>query len=379
MPNTPKELYDYAIVGGGISGLSHAYHLAREGKSVLLLDAENCLTNASFNSTAIVSHDPDANWEEIIDAFGMEGAREIWRLSELSLKKLTEYAQNASPRFASRRLPAYIFAPSAEHAKELREQAELYKKLGGRATYHADGSAVHPLFHSFIALEEEGQTNNQAILRTLIKMAKRHGAKIVTHHPVEKLALGNTGVELVAKGTLFRAKEVILATGESSKLYPAAPQTHKKRTFVISFEKDRIPKPFKNSVVWDVEEPYHYIRAFRGRVLWVGGADVFERDYSPKKDYYAALEKYAREKLRLDSSFKRSGEWSGTFYPSGTKTDLPFVGRIDNSPVHVSYGFGGTGILMSFISGHLFSQWARGKETQYKKYFAPSPSRRSRS
>lgn len=371
MPKTPDKKYDYLIVGGGISGLSHAYHLTREGYSVLVLDSENCLSNASFNSTAITSHDPDAHWDAVIKQFGIEGARDIWKLSEISLKQLRDYASKASPHFAARRLPAHIFSQSPEKTAELREQFELYKKLGAKASFEEGHTSVHSSFHSVLTVADEGQSNNQAILKSFVKIVKRQGGKILTYHPVEKIDASSGAVVVTTKnGAIFHGKEVIVATGASSGLVPGAPSTDKKRTFVLAFDKKQIPKPFKNSVMWDIEEPYHYIRSFRGRIVWVGGSDVYEKEYDPKKNYYAAVEKFAREKLGLDASYKHSGEWSGTFYPGG-KLGLPYIGRIKNSPVHISYGFGGTGILTSFISGFLFTEWLRGRETQYKKFFAP--------
>ncbi len=369
--NIQAKIYDYVIVGGGIAGLSAGYHLAKDGYSVAVLDRENNKNNASFNSTAIMSHDPDADWEAIIGRFGIEGARDIWKLSEFSMKTLTEYADAASPSFISKRMPSHIFSYTKEQDEELAEEYELYKKLGARATFTKDGSSIFKNFRACMTVEEEGQTNNQAILKTLVRMVKKHGGKILNFHVATAVNVVGHGVDVVCEnGAIISGKEAIVATGEASLVPEVMGKTEKKRTFVLAYEKHQIPKPFRGSVMWDIGEPYHYMRSFHGRIVWIGGEDVYEKDYDPKKNYIAPLEKFAHEFLEFDSSYKRAFDWTGTFYPP--EMGLPFISRVKDTPVWVSLGFGGTGILMSFISGYLIASWKAGKEAKYKEYFALS-------
>ncbi len=369
MPKSKEQLYDYAIVGGGIAGLSTAYHLAKNGKTVLVLDRGNCLENASFNSTAITSHDPDAEWEEVIEKFGIEGAREIWKLGETSMKLLAEYAHRVNPHFVAKRMPAHIFSHDPKTDERLREQHELYKKLGGRVAWMEDGSVLHQNFRKVLTIEDDGHSNNQAILKTLIRMVKYHGGKILIHHEVADVALdGAVSRVRAVNGAEFTAKHVVFSTGEALVHPKLAGLTTKKRTFIVAFEKKKIPKPFRGSVLWDIDSPYHYLRAFRGRVMWVGGNDILDSAYDTKKEYYAPVETYAREVLGFDDSYKRAYEWTGTFYP--TKLGLPFIGPIEGTPWFVNLGFGGTGILMSFVSGYLLERWMNGKETHLGSYFS---------
>ncbi|MES2953387.1 MAG: FAD-dependent oxidoreductase [Patescibacteria group bacterium] len=371
--NSSKEIvYDYAIVGGGIAGLSTAYHLVRDGHSVVVFDRDNCLSNASFNSTAITSHDPDCDWDKVIEKFGIEGARDIWKLGEHSMKMLAEYAHKVNPHFVAKRLPAHIFSTSAKMDEIVASKYELYKKLGGHATLIKEGSTIFKTFRTVLTVEAEGQSNNQALLKTLVRAVKYHGGKILTYAPVSEVKEEKGASTIVYKeGDSLRAKKVLFATGEGA-LHPALMGlTVKRRTFVMAYDKQDIPKPFRGSVLWDMADPYHYIRSFRGRTVWVGGSDILDSDYDPKKDdsYYGAVDKFAHDTLLFDSTYKKSGQWSGTFYPA-KDIEVPYIGEIPGSSNYANLGFGGTGILMSFVSGYLFASWAKGKETGYKKYFA---------
>jgi len=364
----PKgEPYDFLIVGAGIAGLSSAYHLAKDGYRVLVLERSNSKDNASFNSTAMMCHDPDVDWQDVVARFGESGARDIWDVSELGFRELIRYAHEQKPGFTAKRTPSHIFSNSPERSVELRAQYELYKKIGADATFTENGATISPAFGSAVTVDNDGVTNNQAILRTLTERVRKMGGMVMHEHPVDTLSFESGVAEASVAGKIFRGKEAIIATGDQT-LAPDLPKTKTLRTFVVGFEKHGMPALLHNSILWDNDEPYHYIRSFKGSVLWVGGEDVAESEYDAKKDYYAPLEAFAKEKLGVDPSYKRISEWSGTFYP--TATGVPCIGKVPDRPLHVAYGFGGTGVVMSFVSGYLLSSWMKGEHVQYQKLFS---------
>src|SRR5262245_34173491 len=66
---------DVCVVGAGFSGLSAAYFLAREGKSVVVLDSRNVAAGDSGNTTAHVTAALDRRFSELESAHGLEHAK----------------------------------------------------------------------------------------------------------------------------------------------------------------------------------------------------------------------------------------------------------------------------------------------------------------
>lgn len=363
---------DFIVIGAGIAGLSCAYHLTKDGYSVMVFEKSDGKDNASYASTAEMNHDPDASWDRIISKFGIRGARYIWKLSEFSAQKLTKFAHRpGSEHFSTKRVPAHIFTYDQKGVTLLKKRFELYKKIGAQVTFTENAKSLHKNFRSSITIKNEGATNNQALLIALRAATHEQGGKVIYKTPVVDLKVNKRGVEVrTKKGNIFHTKHVILATG-GIELINLPVKIGRERTFVVSYKKRNMDKLFSSSLLWDTAEPFHYIRSFVGKRLWVGGEDVAEESYTPSSDkrHIAALDKYSREVLALDSSYvlEKKKSWSGVFFP--TARGLPYIGDVAGTPIKLALGFGGTGILMSFVSGYLIASWLKKKEMKYKPLF----------
>ena len=66
---------DVAIVGAGISGITAAYLLSKEGLKVALLEAGNVLNGTTGHTTAKLTAQHSIIYDELINHFGIEKAR----------------------------------------------------------------------------------------------------------------------------------------------------------------------------------------------------------------------------------------------------------------------------------------------------------------
>jgi glycine/D-amino acid oxidase-like deaminating enzyme len=368
-----KETYDYVIIGAGIAGLSAAYHLGKDGHSALVLEATDGKDGASQASTAEMNHDPDASWDKVVERHGLAGAKKVWQLSDLAIDVLTKFAHRpGEEHFGTNRLPAHLYSYHEHDAEELKNKYEFYKSIGADVTFAEDGSALHESYKAVLTIVDEGETNNQEILKLLAHAVREQGGEI--HHQTRVMRITSRGgvpaVE-TENGETYLGRRIIIATGDGKGLTPVPLVINRVRTFVIAYERKDMRPLFRESLMWDTDEPFHYTRSFDNTRLWVGGEDVEEKAHDPKGDAgrYAAIENYAKDVLHLDDSYKRDGEWNAVFFPS--ERGLPYIGDFKDTPLSVSVGFGGSGILTSFISGYLHAAWLRGEHLEYKTLFAP--------
>src|SRR3989344_3696252 len=295
--------YDFIVVGAGIAGLSAAYHLGKDGYRVIVLERSDWRGGASYQSTAEMNHDPDADWAKVISRFGIKGAKEVWKLSDFAYKLLTDFAHRPrAVHFETRRLPGHFFSYRKKDSAAIRRKYELYKKLGAHVSFTEKGDAFHESFQHVLTILDEGQTNNQAILKTLRAAIRKQGGIIRDHTSVRRISTAHGRAEAITeKGELFEAHRVIVATGNAQLLPSIKHKIGSVRTFVVSYKKHGMRKLFRSSVLSDNDNPYHYIRSFSGVRLWIGGVDD-KRTFkaSVEKKRYKLLDTYAHDVLHID-------------------------------------------------------------------------------
>jgi glycine/D-amino acid oxidase-like deaminating enzyme len=361
--------YDYIIIGAGIAGLSTAHHLTKDGHSVLVLEEGDGTTSASFASTAEMNHDPDAHWETVVKRFGIDGAKQLWQLCANGIDLLSEFAhQIGEDHFKTDRVPAYFYAYRDEDVAALQKKYDFYTSIGAHVSFDTE-NLPHPRFKAVLTIHGEGVTNNQQILKVLAHTTRAQGG-VIMHH--QKVTSVHEGIVTTRSGAVFHGKNIVIATGDGGGLLPKSFAIEHKRTFVLSYKKENLPELFRSCVLWDTDEPYHYLRSFDSSRLWIGGEDVYEKDYTPSKkndeEKYALLADYAKKLFDTDDSYVRESAWSGSFYPA--IRGLPYIGEIAGTNHVANTAFGGTGIITSFISGYLIAAWERGELLEHKKLFA---------
>lgn len=125
-PPTPlaKDLtVDVCVVGAGIVGLTTAYLLAREGKSVAVLDDGPVGGGQTSLTTAHLSNAIDDRYTEMERLHGPEGARLAAESHGEAIRKIEEIIAFESIACEFQRVDGYLFAPDAsEESTDLIER-----------------------------------------------------------------------------------------------------------------------------------------------------------------------------------------------------------------------------------------------------------------
>src|SRR5690349_3493993 len=137
-PAAPRDLsalestLDICVIGAGISGMSVAYQLAREGRSVVVLDdgpiggGETCRTSAHLSSAI------DDGFVRIEKLHGPEGARLAHASHAAAIDRIEAIVDVERIQCDFRRVDGFLFQSPGTPADELAAEYAAAQRAGAR-------------------------------------------------------------------------------------------------------------------------------------------------------------------------------------------------------------------------------------------------------
>ena len=130
---------DVLIVGGGITGITTAYLLRRNGLSVALADRARIGHIDTGHTTAHLTAVTDTRLHELVEHFGRDHAQAVWDAGAAAIEQIEEIVGRENIDCEFTRVPAYLHLPVGgdgdEEVGKLREDARLASEFGFDATF----------------------------------------------------------------------------------------------------------------------------------------------------------------------------------------------------------------------------------------------------
>jgi glycine/D-amino acid oxidase-like deaminating enzyme/nitrite reductase/ring-hydroxylating ferredoxin subunit len=367
---------DACVVGAGIAGLSVAYHLAKAGKSVLVLDDGPSAGGQTGRTTAHLTAVLDDRFFTLENIRGVDAAQLAAQSHTTAIDCIEDTVREARIDCDFERLDGYLFN-SPGSAPDI-----LDKEL--RAARSA-GMAVEPLLRAPIdafdtgpclRFPHQGQFHPLKYMAGLARAVKRGRGQIVTGMHVERIEGGHPAWVTIRNGPVVLADAVVVATNAPVNDLVAI---HTKQaaylTYVIA-----TPVPVNavtRALYWDTLDPYHFVRLqtpgqgpTTQEMLIIGGEDHRTGQADDGEQRYARLEAWARERFPMMGEVAHC--WSGQVME--TIDGLAFIGRnpMDSSNVFVATGDSGMGMTHGTIAGLLITDLILGKENPWTALYDPS-------
>jgi glycine/D-amino acid oxidase-like deaminating enzyme/nitrite reductase/ring-hydroxylating ferredoxin subunit len=361
---------DVVIIGGGLTGITAAWLLKKEGAKVALLDRERCAQADTGHTTAHLTYVTDERLHTLVKNFGKDGARAFWEAGAAAIDHIYEIASSASPDSEFKWVPGYLHGrlddsdqqdrdslqKDAELARELGFDAEFLDsvpfmkrpgvRLANQAKFHAlkylapllssipgDGS------HVFENTEATEVDPDPLVIHAGKFKIRCNYLMIATHTPL----LGKTPL---LKGTLFQSKLALYTS------------------YVLGAELP--PDSLPEALFWDTSDPYYYLRVDhhhdRDYIIF-GGNDVKTGQEQNPNAVYAGLQ--AKLKTLLPNA-EVQHRWLGQVVE--TNDGLPFIGENEGRQF-IATGFCGNGFTMGTLAAFMARDRYMGRKNPWFDLF----------
>ena len=378
---------DVCIVGAGIAGMTTAYLLAREGRSVIVLDDGRIGGGMTERTTAHLFNAIDDRYYEIEKLHGEKGARLAAQSHTAAIDRIEAIVAEEGIDCDFERLDGYLFVPPTQESnwesngdsKDVLEREVQAAHRAGLTDVEQVERAPIDSFDTGMCLRfpRQAQFHPLKYLTGLSRAIERDGGRIYTGtHASHMEGSAHARVE-TSNGYVVTAHTIVIATNTPINDLVAihtkqAPYT----TYVIGA---RIPRgSVTKALYWDTVDPYHYVRVQSVSsedgdhydVLIVGGEDHKSGQADDGDQRHSRLEAWARERFPMIEGIEF--RWSGQVMEP--VDGLAFIGRNPGAPqnVYIATGDSGMGMTHGTIAGILITDLIMGRECAWTPLYDPS-------
>lgn len=364
-----EPLFDVAIIGGGITGITTAHRLQSAGKKCILLEAHNIGFGTTGGTTAHINDFFDTTFKEAISKFGLDNAILLKEAGRAAVNFVAQNVlrHNIDCDFQIR--DAQLFALDEKQEKRLEAIVDGAEQVGYSMKYI--NQIDYPFrFTKAVLIKDQAQFHPLKYLNTLCTLFAAAGGQIledctcISHEEQEEY------VRLETTMGVLNAREVIYATHTPPGINLLHFTTAPYRSYVIAFTLKTGVYP--EVLGYDLSEPYHYYRTHivNGKKLLIAGGEDHKTGHADDTGAcFSTLEHYCREHFPVDTV---AYSWSSQYYEP--VDGLPSIGKLPGSDgrIYVATGFRGNGMSFGSLSAIILSDLILSGSSKYEKLFNPS-------
>jgi glycine/D-amino acid oxidase-like deaminating enzyme/nitrite reductase/ring-hydroxylating ferredoxin subunit len=369
-PLARDAIADVCVVGGGIAGLTTAYLLATEGKTVILLEAKEAVGRGETGlTTAHLAWAIDDRFTHLASVRGDDVARAAAASHRAAVEAIHDITDRESIACDFRWVDGYLF-PGHDGVDTITQEAATLRRLG-LPFEELDQTPLPGLSGPCLRFPEHGQFHPTKYLDGLAMAFRRHGGILHTHTRVERIEGGTPCIVTTQGGPCVHAKSVVVATNSP---FDAGVTLHAKlaayTTYAVAFS---IPSgSVPTALYWDTDDPYHYVRVQSGEesdFLIVGGEDHRTGQAEDQPARWNRLVSWTRERIRAAGPVRH--HWSGEVFE--TPDGLGLIGAAPwGRNLFVITGDSGMGMTHSTLGGRLVANLIQGKSDELADVYSPS-------
>ncbi|SJZ87814.1 FAD-dependent oxidoreductase [Sediminibacterium ginsengisoli] len=362
-------IYDVAIAGGGITGLTTALLLQQSGKSCILLEAETLGFGTSGGTTAHINTFLDTPYSTIHKNFGEDNAQLVANAAKEAIELISRNIRDHHIECGFEYKPAYVFAETEEEEKELRKIHEA--TIGAGVDMEAVTEIPVPFgFKSAFRINGQAQFHPLDYLLALAKAFEDAGGIIIQHCRVLDVQ-NDTPLDIETDAGNYKAVAIVFATHipVGINLLHLRCIPYRSYAMAVTLENDAA---YPEALVYDSQDPYHYYRTqlVDGKKYMIaGGYDHRTAEEENTENRFRQLEAYLRTHFAVEEVHYR---WSSQYFEPAD--GLPYIGHLPGHPgnIYVATGFGGNGMTYSAVAALLLKSMILGETSPYQSLFNPN-------
>lgn len=361
---------DIVIVGGGITGITTAYLLTKEGFKVAVIEADVLLNGTTGHTTAKVTAQHGVIYDELINHIGKEKARLYYEANDEAMQFIRNTATDLQIDCDLTVEDAYIYALNDENLRRITKEYEAYERLGIPNDY-VDDIPLDIDVQGAVIMTKQSQFHPLKYLSKLVDEIVKNGGEIYEQTVAIDVEKNTKPTVITRDGHRITGKYVVSCSHfpfhDGKGLYFT--KMHAERSYVLGIKSK---KPFPGGMYYSADSPTRSLRytPINGeRLVLVSGDGHKTGQGMSTYKHYKALEEFGEKVLGIEEIPYR---WSAQdLY---TLDKIPYIGPITaNEPnIFIATGYRKWGMTTGTAAGKLICDLIMKRENFYTELFDPS-------
>jgi glycine/D-amino acid oxidase-like deaminating enzyme/nitrite reductase/ring-hydroxylating ferredoxin subunit len=355
---------DVLIVGGGITGLTLALLLARQGRKALVLEAREIGSGSTGNSTGNLYVTLSHGLAPVLSHWGREVLARVVAARGEALQFIRGQAA-AGADFGLRECPLVRYAQAPSYQEQVREEFEALAQAGCSTEWRQTVPEGLPSpAGEVLVLHGQAQMQPQSYVLHLAQQAVGAGAQVFEHSPV--VEIDYRARRAITPAATVQADELVMATHTPKGVRMVHAEMPVHREYGIAL---RAPFPDPGpGIFWAKgDEPLSVrtVEANGERFLVCAGQEQKVGVHNARASLLA-LENQAR---RLFGDSPVAFRWSAQNYQGADH--LPYIGR-DNTGCFVATGFATDGLTWGTVAAQTIARQIAGEKPDVGELCKPT-------
>lgn len=378
-----KKESEIAIIGGGLTGLTTAYYLSKQGKKVILLEKDKICNHTSGNTTAKITSQHGLFYSYLLQSVGRTEALQYLEANEKAIENIAQIIEEEKIECDFERQDSYVFTQSEKDVEKIKKEVQALEYLNFDCDFvenieipikekqkkeNEEYINVQRKVLGAIKFKNQAQFNPCLYAQALANKIEERGGKIFENSKVIDIKKGENFYEIVTEEAKVKAKKVVIASH-----YPIinAPgfyfmKMYQVTSYLIAVE---TKEPLFEGMYINSEDPTVSFRTAKygdKRILIVGGMDHKTGAKIDLTNGYKKLEEVAKQ-IYPDS--KVLYKWNTEDCIPLDK--IPYIGEFSNlwPNVYVGTGYKKWGMTSSNVAANIITDKILGKENKYEDVF----------
>ncbi|MDQ0271495.1 FAD-dependent oxidoreductase [Cytobacillus purgationiresistens] len=359
---------DIVIVGAGITGITSANLLIKEGFKVIIIETGKVMNGTTGHTTAKITAQHGLIYDELITNLGIEKAKQYYDAQEDAIKFIQTTANSIDCDFSQE--DSFIYSTSDEYSEKLTNEFDAYQRL------KINGSLVDSIPFNIpttgvLAMHNQAQFHPVKYLKGLLDEFVNNGGTVYENTTAIDVEEGTEPVVITKDGNRITCKFVISASHypfvDMKAFYFA--RLLPERSYVLGV---KTTSEYPGGMYYSADQPKRSLRftPYNGeKLILVSGEGHKTGKGIDTLKHYRALEEFASETLGITDYPYR---WSAQDLT--TLDDVPYIGPITSKQnnIFVATGFRKWGMTNGTAAALLLKDLITEKSNPYQQLFTPS-------